>query len=307
MKRPLYPFENKAAVQAAELFNGINAKAIECNIKPIKVRAKKRTVDREQLSLFIENEQKNQSNNNDMKTSVTMVSGDRDLFGITIKHRTKPDMLCLTDLQKAYDQMRQKHDWVERRIRDILNSERYPENAERIFYVLKERGLINAQMRAFMEQCESMTLIRVLKNLGLYKTVGRGENKEVVCNPDIFVLVALELNPMFYAKTVIWLTDNLIFNRILAGDNNNDLRGRLAREWSPDASYYIEVNRALNWIIFNRHEPNIRNTATEEELKSLHELENNLTFSIDTGLIKTKDQLINILRQEYKKKYRKPF
>ena len=33
-----------------------------------------------------------------MKTGVTLFSPDRELFGNRIRHITKPNMLCLTDL-----------------------------------------------------------------------------------------------------------------------------------------------------------------------------------------------------------------
>ena len=238
-----------------------------------------------------------------MKTNVTLNSVDRVIYGHTIKHRTKPDMLSLTDLQKAYNISRKEHGWHERELNDLFNIKRAPVNAESIYYVLKERGLINFDFPKFIELCESQTLIKVLKDLGLYKMYGRGENREVFAHPDVFVLLSLELNPIFYAKTVTWLTDNLVANRIVAGDENNQLMGRLKYNWQPDVSTYQHVNRALNYIVFGKHESNIRNTASNEQLKDLERLQNNFAFAIDCGYVKNEKQLMNKLRDEYIKRH----
>ena len=57
-------------------------------------------------------------------------------------------------------------------------------------------------------------IAKVLKGLGVYKTTGARENKVTFTNPYIWILLAMELNPMIYAIVVTWLTDSLIFDRI---------------------------------------------------------------------------------------------
>jgi len=240
-----------------------------------------------------------------MKTSVTLNSPDRDLFGNRIKHITQPDLLCLSDLQKIYDEVRIEHGWNKREINKILNYNESPRNTERIYYIFKERGFINLDFSSFIKEVENKTLIKVLKEMKLYFTKGRGINKFNYCNPDIFVLVSLELNPMFYAKTVIWLTDSLIMRRIYAGDNNNLLCNRIFLKWGNlPPEYYQTLNKGLNHLIFKIHFKNIRNTATEEQLRELELIQSNLAFLIDNDYIKEKEELINKIRELYIKKYK---
>lgn len=66
---------------------------------------------------------------------------------------------------------------------------------------------------------------------------------------------------------------------------------------------YANLARALNHIVFGRHEAGIRNTGTEEQLRELERLESNLAFSIDSGYLKTFNETMDRLREIYSKKY----
>lgn len=234
-----------------------------------------------------------------MKTNVTMVSGDRSLFGVIIKQDTKTFM-SLTDLQEAYTRKRIEMGWNDKRIENILSNK---DSAERIYYILEKQGyMIKTAFPVFMEMVEKESLIKVMKKVGAYKTVGRGENRRTVCDPYIWVLVAMELNPMIYAEVVTWLTDKLILNRIEAGDKYNVLARSVHKFKDVD---YAKMAMGLNWIVFKEHEPMIRNKATQAQLKELEQLQSNLSFCIEMGHIKTFDELLNVMRDLYAKKYLK--
>lgn len=233
-----------------------------------------------------------------MKTNVTLLSQSRALFGITIRQETKTGHLNLSDLDRAYQVARRQFGWSEKgKVQDIIAQK---ENSERVFYVLKEIGLINSDFSEFMRAVENEGLLKVLKAMGCYKTSGRGSNKTTWCNPYLWVLIAMELNPMLYGKTVVWLTDRLVFNRIEAGNMFKGLTKAIAK--FPDVDY-ANLARALNHIVFGRHESGIRNTGTEEQLRELERLESNLAFSIDSGFIKSFPQLMEHLRGVWYKKY----
>lgn len=231
-----------------------------------------------------------------MKTNVTMISKDRVLFGVTIRQDTKNQFLSITDLQEAYTRARIERGWVNKNINEILAG---IENSDRIYFILKELGIINIEKSMFIEQVSKRSLIKVLKEYGVYKTVGARNNRHVSCNPYIWVLLAMELNPELYAKVVIWLTDNLIINRIEAGDKYNALC-RAASKF-PDVDYRV-IAKGLNYIIFDIHETMIRNQATQEQLKELDDLQKMLAFSIDMGYIKSFDELVEEMRKLYKKR-----
>lgn len=232
-----------------------------------------------------------------MKTNVVMQSEkSRELFGVIIRQNTKDSMLSLSDLQEAYIHARVLNGWSERgKIQDILAQK---ENAERIFYILKEQKIINSEISEFMKKVDEKGIIKVLKEFGVYKTTGARATKTTYCNPYIWVLVAMELNPMLYAKVITWLTDKLIINRIEACDLNNNLRRVIcAKVDNPD---YAGINRALNVKIFGHHQTGMRNLASEADLQRLNKLQENIAFCIERGFLKSSDDIISEISKDNK-------
>lgn len=235
-----------------------------------------------------------------MKTNVTMKSPDRELYGVVIRQDTKGEFLCLTDLQTAYAKERFAKGWQDRRVETILSTRSI---AERVYYIARRRGYIREDMPIdeFIDEVCETSMIKVLKRYKMYKTMGAREEKRVICDPYIWVMIALEMNPEIYAEVIFWVTDKLIINRIEVGDRYNTLSRAVAR--FPDVDY-PEMARALNWIVFNKHETNIRNKATQEELKELERLQSNLSFSIDSGFINSFEELMNTMRSIYIRKHK---
>lgn len=229
-----------------------------------------------------------------MKTNVTMQSKEsRELYGVVIRQETQNSFLSLTDLQEAYIHARIENGWKDKDISNILNRD---ENIERIYYLLLEQNILSDKTTNswFYEQIKTKGLTKVLKELGCYKTTGRGENKHSMCNQYIWVLVAMELNPQLYAKVVMWLTDKLITNRIEACELNKELRTAMSQNFNaPD---YPGVNRALNIKIFGHHETGMRNLASEKDLRKLYLLEETMAYCIKTGFYKNNEELITAIQ-----------
>jgi hypothetical protein len=59
----------------------------------------------------------------------------------------------------------------------------------------------------------------------------------------------------------------------------------------------------LNWIVFNKKGKDLRQSATQEQLKELHTVEEKLSFAIDMGYIKTFEQLMSSMRKIWNEKY----
>lgn len=69
-----------------------------------------------------------------------------------------------------------------------------------------------------------------------------------------------------------------------------------------DIKYMIsQVSRAINFIVFNRHDKELRNNATTEQLKEITELEQLVYNSIELGSINNFQALITMLRRKYRK------
>lgn len=225
-----------------------------------------------------------------MKTNIILQSTDRVLFDITIQQQTKDNFLSLTDLQKAYDKGRWIHAWSEQHIPSLLQSIKM---RERIYHLLKERDLIKVEIHTFMEMVENEGITRVLKGLGVWKTKGRGENKGVMVDPFIWVLIAMEMNPILYAKVVMWITDSLIFDRIDAGAEYKPMNIAIKNVLgSPD---YTKFAKAINNKVFGYHQTGMRNIASSKELRKIADIEKFIINSIEAGFIKDEQTILKAI------------
>ena len=120
--------------------------------------------------------------------------------------------------------------------------------------------------------------------------------------PLLFIDFAMWLNPTFKVQVLKFVYDQLIENRKLAGDNYSLLSASGVKLKGYDFS---EVAIALQWIVFGTSGKNLRQTATQEQLKELYELEQKLAFAIDMGYITSYPQLIKELRKIWNAKNRK--
>ena len=227
-----------------------------------------------------------------MKTNVILKSSDRVLFGITVRQNTKDQMLSVTDLQSAYEVARWKHGWAERRIDSVTQTTSFKERA---YYVLKERDFIKTSFVGFMEMVDKEGISKVLKKLKVWKTTGRGVNKMVVCNSSIWVLLAMELNPMVYAKVVIWLEDSLIFDRIEAGDKFKPMNSAIATIISkPNFPLFA---KEINIKVFGNHQRGMRDLASAQELRKIADVEKFVTNAISMGVAKEQNHILTIINK----------
>jgi hypothetical protein len=230
-----------------------------------------------------------------MKTNVIMKSSDRILFGQVIRQETKTGMLNISDLETIAAKRNALNGYSIKQTSELISRK---DNIERIFYILKKQNIINIDISTFIEQVESNGIITTLKKVGAWKTTGARQTKTSYANGYIWLLLALEFSPEIYGESVIWLGDSLIINRIEAGNMYIGLGNAVSKFKNVD---YSKMAKALNYIIFDKHETGIRNTGNQSQLKALEDLEKNLAFAIDMGLIKSFDEVITLMRKEYKK------
>lgn len=225
-----------------------------------------------------------------MKSNVVLKSTDRELFGVTIRQQTKGNFFSITDLQKAYDKARWIYGWSEQNITSLLQSRKMQ---ERLYHLLKERDLIKLEISSFMEMIDNEGMTKVLKGLGVWETKGRGDNKNTSADPFIWVLIAMEMNPLLYAKVVIWITDSLIFDRIDAGleyaPMNRAIKSVLG---NPD---YPKFSIAINNKVFGYHQTGMRNIASAKELRKIADIEKFIINSIEAGFIKDEASILKAI------------
>lgn len=227
-----------------------------------------------------------------MKNNVVLKSTDRNLFGITIEQNTKDYFLSVSSLQKAYDVARWQYGWSDRKVADIMQTKEFK---ERVFYILESKGFIKTNILVFMDMIEKEGIAKVLKGLGVYKTTGARQTKKTYCDPYIWILLALELNPMIYANVVIWLTDTLVFDRIEAGTEYMPMNSKI-KEIIPNPNYQTYA-KLINKKVFGKHVAGMRNLASANELRQIADVEKQIITAIDMKWIKNEKGLIEFLNK----------
>jgi hypothetical protein len=169
--------------------------------------------------------------------------------------------------------------------------------------LLAETGYIDKkQISSFYENITKQGAIKVLKELNAYSTKGRGADRKVFTDPYIFVSVAMWINPDFKAKVIKWVGDQLIVNRIEAGSYftklTDAIKDKIVPSLNAKESKYIYSSCAilLNKSVFGKHEDNLRQTASKEELAKLRDLEVEVSTLINVGYLKSYIDIKNYLK-----------
>jgi hypothetical protein len=111
-----------------------------------------------------------------------------------------------------------------------------------------------------------------------------------MADPYIWVAIALELNPMIYAKVLTFITDTLIFDRIEAGDKFRPMNNAITKIIpNPD---YKKFSIAINEKVFGVHKTGMRDLASASELKRISKIEQFIKSGIDIGMIKNEQQIL---------------
>lgn len=219
-----------------------------------------------------------------MKTNQLM---KRKMGEFNVTQRTKDGFFCATEL------LRQWNEYTN------LNRGNSPhlkqKDLKEFFYNKNTKEFIDA----LLEEEKLST-----KNLAYLKL--RGKSGGTWMHPVLFVKFAMWLNPRFEVQVIKFVYDEMIKYRNEAGDAYNKLGSAVSKivrkDFMPQAMQ--KVGEALNWIVFNEHERNIRNQYGEEKKqRELYELERKVADLINEGFIKSYDQMITYLKNVYRHKY----
>lgn len=133
-------------------------------------------------------------------------------------------------------------------------------------------------------------------------TVNGKTKDEVWMHPYLFIDFAMWLNPKFKLSVIKFVYDQLIQQRTLAGDNYKTLSSSIVK---LKGYSFQEVAKAIQWIVYNKTGKELRQTATQEQLQEINDIQTKLAFAIDMNYIISYEQLMNELRKMYNKKYQK--
>lgn len=162
-------------------------------------------------------------------------------------------------------------------------------------------------LKALAEDESQRTKTDIGENQLLIKIKGRNTKygktpDKVWMNPLLFIKFAMWINPTFEVKVLRFVYDEMIRYRNEAGDAYKELGNAVSKIVPKDFMQVAmpKVAEAINWVIFNHHERNLRNKKGEESLmRDLFSFEKKLSDLINEGFIKTYDHLIAYLRNQY--------
>lgn len=171
------------------------------------------------------------------------------------------------------------------------------------------------EIKDYFENKSTKELIEVIiieENLDMGKSpyvksrASRGDNAGTWLHPVLFVDFAMWINPRFRYHVLKFVSDQLIEFRHKIGDNHNETM-KCLKSLNYDTRDYSHINKAINWIVFNRHHKDIRNTATEKQMEEVNNIQDKIKFSVDMCMVRNKEQLMSLLRKMYNQKYNAPF
>lgn len=152
---------------------------------------------------------------------------------------------------------------------------------------------------------EFINVLEVEENLNTRNSVylkSRGKRGGTWMHPYLFVKFAMWLNPKFEYHVIKFVYDQLIEDRKLSGDHYNKLCSLLSRFADTD---YREVGKVLNYVVFNEHKSERRNSATPNEQQDLQQLTRDLCNYIELGFVCSFKQFKDIARKEWSKRHGK--
>lgn len=200
-----------------------------------------------------------------MKTNQVMI---RTIKGFRVHQRTKDGMFNATHLLSQWN----KALGMKKEVTKFFELEQTKDFLE----VLRSEENLNTQDSAYL--------------------ANRGKQGGTWMHPLLFIKFAMWLNPKFEYYVIKFVYDQLITFRHLAGDHYRALGRAVAIFDNVD---YARIAKGLNFIVFKKHEPELRQNATEQELKTLESLEEKLAFAITMGYIDSYKGLLKEMKRIY--------
>jgi hypothetical protein len=156
---------------------------------------------------------------------------------------------------------------------------------------------------------EFITALMSEENLNTRNSVylkTRGKKGKTMMCPLLFIDYSMWLNPAFKIKVLKFISDELLKYRNEAGDAYIKMTAAIA-SIVPKKNLPLSIKkvaRALNYIVYNSHERELRNKQAEEnKARELAELEKDVAKLINQDFIKSFSSLVNYLRRLWREKY----
>lgn len=217
------------------------------------------------------------NNKRKMKTNQIMI---RQMGEFSVKQRTKDGFFNATELLKQWNRI----SGMKKEVTKFLDLG----STSELVKIIMEREDLHTQDSTYVKSRAS-----------------RGDNAGTWMHPVLFIDFAMWINPSFKYDVIKFVYDDMIRYRNLAGDSYKELASAIPKIvpkiFIPKAMQ--KVGEALNWIVFDSHEPLLRNKhGNESKQRELWQLEKKVADLINEGFILDYDILISYLRKQYQKR-----
>ena len=136
--------------------------------------------------------------------------------------------------------------------------------------------------------------------------ISKGKFGGTWMHPLLFIKFAMWLNPRFEVQVLKFVRDQMLHYRNEACESYKEQSRAVAMITPKDNMQDVmaRVGKAINYILWNRHEDSERNRhATESEMMRLHEYERHVAAVINDGFIASVNDLLSYLRRQWMKKW----
>lgn len=244
-----------------------------------------------------------------MKSNVLLKSSSRELFGENISVMSKDGFVCITDVMEVLSKKRKEDGLEPKRLDHLFSNKGFQEKMSALIKELNVNNICTVGNPTVQNGVLEINKLIDLKKYGMAYRKGKGAGQKWFVNPYFFVVVALEMDPQIYAKVILWLTDGFIDNRNMAGDAYVDMSRSvysIVNDKDNFPEYIKSVAKAVNYIVFGRHEEGIRNYADKNQLMEIIKIENTISGVINGGFIRDYKNLRDYLGNEWGKKWGNP-
>lgn len=245
-----------------------------------------------------------------MKTNVRLIPETRELLGKKVTVMPKDGFICITEAMQALTDKREEMGLAPRQLSHLMESKDFQERIKELVNQLNSRGLLVRCRKPYASKnTPSMSNLYDFYKLGLAYKRGKGEDQKWFINPYLFIMISLELDPEIYATVILWISEGFIEDRNMAGDAYVQMSAALYKmvdDRDNFKDYISRVAKAINFIVFNKHEDGIRNTATRNQLNEIVTLENEIHCLLRDEFIKDYQGLIKYMGDRWKKRWGNP-
>jgi hypothetical protein len=101
-----------------------------------------------------------------------------ELFGVDVSTDSDTGFLSLTDLQRAYDNQKSKHNWSSKRTNYIFTNESFIKS---LYHILLSKNMLEYDINTFYKLSNELGALKLTKSFDIYYTKGARKTKRVYC------------------------------------------------------------------------------------------------------------------------------